>query len=125
MTKFLVTGSEGFLGREIIKNLLENDFEVIGLDIKTTNIENSKYTFMNSGISEDCLLNLPYEPNVIIHTASSLPYGGTANTFKLNNIETARIISEYAAEKSIFVVEVSSSSVYGKPTNVRCPKMPD
>lgn len=118
MTKFLVTGSEGFLGREIINNLLKNDFEVIGLDIKTTTIEDSRYTFVNSGISKDCLINLPYEPNVIIHTASSLPYGGTSNTFKLNNIETARIISEYAAEKAIFVVEVSSSSVYGKPTHV-------
>jgi nucleoside-diphosphate-sugar epimerase len=118
MTKFLVTGSEGFLGTEIVKNLLKKDFDVIGMDIQKSTLEDPRYTFVNSGISEDCLLNLPYEPKVIIHTASSLPYGGTSNTFKLNNIETARIISEYAADKSIFVVEVSSSSVYGKPSIV-------
>ena len=85
-TKFLVTGSAGFIGFHISKLLLQNNFKVIGLDgftdyydvslkrDRTTLLEKSK-----NFISYECLLENEKKlynifdiekPNIIIHLAA-------------------------------------------------------
>ena len=50
MGKILVTGSGGFLGKQIIQKLLELNFSVVALDKKKQIIKNKKVSIYKSNI---------------------------------------------------------------------------
>ena len=51
--KVLIIGGSGLIGRSIIKNLLDQDYKVLNLDIKIMNIKNNNYSFMRLGNTVD------------------------------------------------------------------------
>jgi len=125
----LVTGVAGFLGSNLLERLLQNDWEVVGIDnLSMGRIENiaeflndSRFTFKKEDITEpgvfdsvgggfDCLVHL---------AAFKIPrYGKAIDTLKINYLGTDAVL-EFARREKTKCVLASTSDVYG-----RNPKIP-
>ena len=69
MSRILVTGADGFLGKEVIGILKKNNFEFVGVSRKNTR---ENYLFCDLSILNDVLKLLEKtEPDVIINLAAS------------------------------------------------------
>lgn len=118
MKTVLVTGSSGFLGSKVSECLLRTGYRVVGIDIRPdTNSVHENFSFLNKDVNSIEIEELP-EIDFVIHTASSLPYGSNAIDFMSNNVNAARFVCEISKMKNAFLVEIGSSSVYGKPKEV-------
>ena len=118
MSTILVTGSSGFLGSCIVNMALLDGFSVIGVDKKAPSFPPHKsFTFLQTDINQLDFKQIP-KLEFIIHTASSLPYGNAQSEFDNNNIAAAISVAEFAKQSGAFLVEIGSSSVYGKPSEV-------
>ena len=118
MTKVLVTGSSGFLGTEVVNLAIQKGYEVVGVDLRSPDIfPPNNFEFIKSS-----LLNVDKTSftkiDFVIHAASSLPYGNSKLDFVQNNIEAARKVAGLALDFDAFLVQVSSSSVYGRPSSL-------
>ena len=118
MKTILVTGASGFLGSRIVKILIARKYKVIGIDPRPSEVVDKNYQHINDVVSDESLSLIKYDISSIIHTASVLPYGNRKSDFVKNNVGSAQIIADFALKKDSFVVEVSSSSVYGKPLEI-------
>ena len=128
----LVTGSCGFIGSHICEKLLNNNFNVIGIDNFNSDIYDNKHKYNNLiilqnyknyfNISDDILNDnyiIKHKPDVIIHLAgyanvrksNSIP-----EKFIRNNIEvTTKILNEIKQlQNKPLLIYASSSSVYGE-----------
>lgn len=115
MPNILITGSSGFLGSCIVDLALAEGYSVTGVDKNFPKIPPiGKFKFIQSDINNLGFLSIP-KANIIIHTASSLPYGNSKKEFIDNNVHAAYAIAKLAKQTDAFLVEIVSSSVYGKP----------
>jgi nucleoside-diphosphate-sugar epimerase len=115
MCNVLVTGSSGFLGSQIVEAALAKNFSVIGLDINPpSKAHGENFSFFRLDISkiEDKTFS---KIDFVIHAASILPYGNSAELFEKNNVATTVAVSRFANANKAFLVEIGSSSVYGRP----------
>ena len=97
---------------------LAKNFSVIGLDIKPPVKEYStNFVFLNLDITEIENKTLP-KFDFIIHAASILPYGNSIELFEKNNVDATVAVSRFASASETFLVEIGSSSVYGRPTTL-------
>lgn len=82
--KVLVTGSSGFIGSNLLKWLVENNFQVSGLDITSNpslNNYEGKYRFVQADLNEnDFYSQLETDYDVVYHLAA---INGTANFYKM------------------------------------------
>ena len=118
MTAILVTGSSGFLGSCIVNVALSEGYSVIGVDKKApASPPQGFFTFLQTDINQLDFKQIP-KLEFIIHTASSLPYGNSQDEFENNNIGAAISIAKFAKISGAFLVEIGSSSVYGRPREV-------
>jgi len=127
----LVTGCAGFIGSHLTEELLNRNWEVIGIDnfhpyysrkLKELNLENSKksknFQFIEGSIlSSNDLNKLPKEIDCLYHFAA---IAGVRNSIlnpeeyrEINVVGTAKILDKFkdGAKKIVFA---SSSSVYGE-----------
>ena len=118
MQTILVTGASGFLGSKIVKILISRRYKVIGIDPHPSEVNDKNYQHIIDVVSNESLSLINNDISSIIHTASVLPYGNRKSDFVKNNVGSAQIIADFAFKKDSFVVEVSSSSVYGKPLEI-------
>lgn len=103
--KILLTGDEGFIGSNL-KNNLENDHEIIGLDLKSgwdrDNLHNEK---------DILTCELPADIDIVIHLAG---IGGVRESladpkkYWDNNVEGTRRILEFYKNKRVLVAGSSS-----------------
>ncbi|MBZ2166315.1 GDP-mannose 4,6-dehydratase [Methanobacterium spitsbergense] len=126
--KALVTGCAGFIGSHLTEKLLEQDYDVIGIDcftdyysneLKRSNISNSLKNNNFTLIEED-ITTLTEFPDVdyIFHLAGQpgvrKSWGQTFETYTKDNIyATQRLLEFYKDLDIIKFVYSSSSSVYG------------
>jgi UDP-glucuronate 4-epimerase len=129
MKKALVTGCAGFIGSHLTEKLLEEGWDVTGLDnfhqyydkkLKIKNLEfflkNKNFTFYEGSIlSEPDLESLNSEFDCIFHLAA---IAGVRNSienpdeyFRINKIGTKNLLEKFSKVKKF--VFASSSSVYG------------
>ena len=128
MTKALVTGGVGFIGSHLVDRLLEQGYEVIGIDcftdyypreIKEKNIskalENKRFKLIEGEI-----LNMDQFPEVdyVFHLAAQAgvraSWGKSFEIYTRNNIEATQKLLEFYKDSNIKkFVYASSSSVYG------------
>jgi nucleoside-diphosphate-sugar epimerase len=114
----IVTGSSGFLGARVVQHALDAGFLVIGIDVNPPLVFPSKnFDFWQIDVN-DMPLRIEQKIDFIVHTASSLPYGNNSRQFEANNINAAKLISCFTKENNTFLVEIGSSSVYGKPSQL-------
>jgi nucleoside-diphosphate-sugar epimerase len=118
MCNILVTGSSGFLGSQIVEAALAKDFSVIGLDINPpSKAYGENFSFFRLDISEIESRSFS-KIDFIIHAASMLPYGNSNELFEKNNVATTVAVSRFASANEAFLVEIGSSSVYGRPRSL-------
>ena len=124
----LVTGCAGFIGSHLVDELLEQGYEVIGIDcftdyysreVKEANISNALKNKNFEFIEKD-ILEMDKFPEVdyVFHEAAQAgvraSWGKSFEIYTGNNIEaTQRLLEFYKGRKIKKFVYASSSSVYG------------
>jgi len=126
--KALVTGGAGFIGSHLVDKLLEQGYEVIGIDcfaeyyareIKEANMSSALPNKNFKLIEEDILeMNEYPEVDYIFHEAAQAgvraSWGKSFEIYTRNNIEaTQKLLEFYKDRKLKKFVYASSSSVYG------------
>ena len=129
--KYLVTGSAGFIGSNLVKTLCENGNSVVGIDsfhsyysraIKERNLKGlakqAEFEFKELDILDletsdidsdfDCIFHLAAQPGV------RDSWGLGFDSYAMNNVLGTQKVFEFAARNNIKrVVYSSSSSIYG------------
>jgi len=128
MTKVAVTGGAGFIGSNLTKRLLSEDYEVVVIDDLSTgllsNVDREKSIFHQISITDPKLLAIALNDcETIFHLAArgSVPRSlkNPVATHEVNATGTLNVL-EVARETGAHVVFSSSSSVYGR--NMHLPK---
>ncbi|MEW5844403.1 MAG: NAD(P)-dependent oxidoreductase [Bacteroidota bacterium] len=118
--KILVTGGAGFLGINLIRFLLDRNYEVVSLDIADFNyadvrdrIKIVKSDIRNSEVVETCTKNI----DAVVHTAAALPLYSAEEIYS-TDVEGTQILlhSSYTNKVKRFV-HISSTAVYGIPNH--------
>lgn len=113
--KIVITGSESFVGKELISKLKGNNFEIIGFD--SVNVEPSDYEFHQIDIRNPQIHQLiPDEADVLIHLAAlsrdadcrGRPY----ECFDVNVMGTLNLINVASIKKVKQFIFASSEWVY-------------
>jgi UDP-glucose 4-epimerase len=126
--KALVTGCAGFIGSHLVDKLLEQGYEVIGIDcftdyysreIKEVNISNA-LKHKNFEFIEGDILNRDKFPDVdyVFHLAAQAgvraSWSKSFEIYSKNNVQATQKLLEFYKDREIKkFVYASSSSVYG------------
>lgn len=118
-----VTGAAGFIGSNVTARLLEQDYEVIGIDDLSmgsmTNLaaisERKGFKFERGDVTDASLWDeMPIVDGIIHLAAKKIPrYGGVVETLKVNSLGTLRVL-EFAAKWRAKTILASTSEVYGR-----------
>ena len=130
--KVLITGCSGFVGFHISKLLLENNWEVVGIDALTTYYDVAykkkrqdilkkfkNFSVYNKNIEEENFLNdivEKYKPNIVLHLAAQ---AGVRHSLEnpeaylySNLIGTYKVLEATKNNKIDHLIMASSSYVY-------------
>lgn len=124
--KIIITGSEGFIGTNLLKKLSKNNFiEVLGIDIKKQNFFSNNYFFVKGDISDKNKLDLlfskinPNDKYIIIHlaaqTSAQISMENPCLDLRLNLYGLINLIDyleKLSNQPSLFIFS-SSMAVYG------------
>jgi UDP-glucose 4-epimerase len=125
----LVTGVAGFLGSNLLERLLEQRWQVVGVDnLSMGRMENigeladhERFTFVKADVTDPRTFgDLEPDFDCIVHLAAfKIPrYGKAIDTLKINYLGTENVL-EFARRGKTKCVLASTSDVYG-----RNPKIP-
>jgi len=125
MINILITGVNGYIGSKVAGNLLERGYEIIGVDLNSSNInhlDNSpNFTFFRSDITD--ITTFPDElkqADILIHCAALVHKRSKdlsrENYFKINYQGTKNILSFLDKKKLKQIIFLSTISVYGALT---------
>lgn len=123
--KVIVTGATGFIGREIVSELLERNFEVYQLGYSHANEQFSKAEFFKvdiTNLEEVRELKKLKEADVVIHSAGLAHQFGEIEREKFQrvNVEGTKNILELAAALKVrHFVLISSTAVYGTERKIK------
>jgi UDP-glucuronate 4-epimerase len=130
--RILVTGSSGFIGTNLCESLLEDGFEVVGVDSLTDNYSSwikerntndlrkyPKYEFHQDDLLSTNLTSLLSDIDIICHLAGQPSvhnsWGDSFEVYSQRNIVLTQKLLQAAKELGISkFVNSSSSSVYGR-----------
>lgn len=135
--KYLITGSAGFVGSNLVELLLQNpENEVVGIDnLSNGRMENvndflgdgTKYRFVEGDILNDFDLATTLGGfgnfDIVIHLAArgSVPasFENPSETYLQNIVGTSKVLQFAKMCKAKRFLNASSSSVYGRIRNIR------
>lgn len=107
MVKCVVTGHKGFVGSQLCKELLNLDYDYMGVEKDIFNNEKWNVELENK------LSN--YEPDVIFHVgACSDTLESDANYMMTLNYEFTKILTNWCVKKDIPIIYSSSAANYGE-----------
>lgn len=121
--RILVTGGEGFIGKNLISELVSQGLFVISLDIKEKSLDNKAHKHYTLNISDYASLKAITESIDVIYHLAAQSYGkGSLINPELdllsNSLGTLNI-TKLAKEKQIQkIVYTSSMAIYGNPNNL-------
>ena len=117
--KVLVTGATGFLGKYLVQELVENNYEVVALGRNEKigkTLENEKVKFFKGDIeNKNDILEASKNCSAVIHAAAlSTVWGSWEKFYNINVLGTKNIV-EICEKKKLKLVFVSSPSIYSAP----------
>ncbi|HVV39384.1 MAG TPA: NAD-dependent epimerase/dehydratase family protein [Candidatus Paceibacterota bacterium] len=115
--RFFITGGAGFLGINLVRNLLAKGHEVRSYDLLPFDYpEKDRVSAVEGDIRDyDALVQAMQGADVVIHTAAALPLY-KAEDIRTTDIDGTRNVLKAAKQNNISrVVHVSSTAVYGIP----------
>ena len=126
--KILVTGAAGFIGSNLIAELLRREHAVVGLDNMSQGsqlnmaafAEHPAFDFRHADIRDQSALRDAADScDVIVHLAAyKIPrYEDAYETLMINGLGS-EIVAQVAAQTGAKIVAASTSDVYGKNPNV-------
>jgi len=121
MRKILITGSEGFVGQHLWKELVENGYEVYGTALHTPETGLPQNVFICDIESQEQLSSLIKKimPDAIVHLAAwSNPgssFDSPQKTFEINTIGTINLLEAIRAQKNYRprILIIGSSAEFG------------
>jgi UDP-glucose 4-epimerase len=126
MTKVFISGVAGFIGSNLAKKMLQNNYMVLGVDnLNYGNINNIKDLIPNSNfefIEGDILEAHHYfhkSVDIVVHLASQkIPrYTNSLRTLEENDAMTKKMI-DFALKNNARLIFASTSDIYGKNPKV-------
>lgn len=131
MKKIMVTGGSGFIGTNLVEELIKREYEVINIDASyPKNKEHMKVYKKIDLLNKDVLYNcmMEFSPDTIIHLAARTDLNGkTLEDYYSNTVGTSNIIECANAVKTVKKVVFTSSMLVCRfgynPTNQKdyCP----
>ena len=121
----LVTGACGYVGSNIVEELVQQGFKVISLDIlKNDRISNISKFYEIDVSNFDELLKITEDIDVIHHNAALVPLTKSGKKyFQVNTIGTRNIINFGLQKKVKHLSHMSSSAIFSKKlsnNNIQC-----
>ncbi len=116
--RVLITGGAGFLGINLVRYLLQRNFDVVSLDIVefdypdvNDKVERVKGDIRDKSVVNEAMKNIDF----VIHTAAALPLYTPEEIFS-TDIDGTRNLLEAAEKHGVKrFVHISSTAVYGIP----------
>ncbi len=110
--KILVTGTAGFIGKQIATRLGEAGHEILGT--WRTHIPEVDFSIVKVDLSSE--FDIDFEPDVIVHAAGALPYRTNKYIeYVKDNIDSMRNLITFAKKKMVRrFVNLSTIGVYGE-----------
>ncbi len=110
--RVLVTGSSGGIGKTICEKYLDNGFEVVGFDVKKSDIDHKNYTHFIQNICDDLPEVGPFD--IIVNVAGIQHEGcdikNTAKDIDVNLKGTINVTEKYIHEHIKSIIFIASSS---------------
>ena len=130
--RILITGCAGYIGSHTLVELLNKDYEVVGLDNfsnskketldKIKQITNKKITFYEGNMLDEQLLNKIFTENKIAAVIDFAAYKAVGDSVKkpveyyINNVSSVLSLLKVMKENNVRnIVFSSSATVYGNP----------
>ena len=115
MKKVLVTGATGFLGKYLIEELLNNDYEVVAQGRKENVLSDikEKYNVKILKCSLDEIKNVELKVDYVIHAAALSTVWGKWEDFYNSNVVGTENVIDFCKKNNVKrLVYVSSPSIY-------------
>lgn len=116
--RVLITGGAGFLGINLVRYLLDRDYEVVSLDISDFDyadvkdrVEIIKGDIRDKAAVEVAVKNIDY----VIHTAAALPLYTPEEIFSTDIDGTRNLLEASEKDGVKRFIHISSTAVYGIP----------
>lgn len=125
--RILITGSSGYLGRHLVRQFLDRDDEVIGMDIKASGLEHPNFRESLCDITnEEKIIKIiaSEQPGILVHCAAALAQF-VSDEKRLHDINvngTKYILSAAFDTQVQQLIFLSSVEVYGVQVPVPCPE---
>jgi nucleoside-diphosphate-sugar epimerase len=117
MKKILITGGSGFLGINLTRYLLKENYEITILDVADFNYpEKRKIKFIKGDIrNTETVKKAITGQDIVVHTAAALPLYSKKDIYTIDVDGTRNLIKEAYKQKVERFVHISSTAVYGVP----------
>lgn len=117
---YLITGGSGFLGVNLVRYLLDRGHSVRVLDIASCDYPERGAVDVVTGDVRDpgAVARAAAGAEVVIHAAAALPLGKPEDIFSTDATGTFTVLSEAFNAGVSRVIFVSSTAVYGIPTDL-------
>ena len=121
MKKVLVTGGAGFIGSNLIKELIRKNYNIISLDNYSTGSKNNEVegvTYYNADITKIDSLDTDFD--LCFHLAAQSrvqpSFENPEESFRVNVLGTTKVM-EFAKKNNIKVIYAGSSSKHHDPSD--------
>ena len=116
MKNILLTGSSGFIGKNLLRKLVSSNFFVYAIGRKKPNFRHINFKFIKYDLKKKIILKKIIKIQCIIHTAAISPENKITERkmLKYNFLTTKNIIDYAIKNKILKFIFLSSISIYGK-----------
>ena len=114
--KVLVTGSSGFIARELIKSLKDCGHQVVGLSRSEPLNPIKGCEYLRFDLAKDNLELIPSGVDIVVHLAAQQPSSKeiTWTEYYSSNVEALRRLKKFYEKKgALQFISISTTSVYG------------
>ena len=116
--KVLVTGGSGFLGINLIRTLLEKQYDVVSYDLLKFDYEDCKdriVSIIGDIRDKERINEAVRDVDIVVHTAAALPLYTKEEIFSIDIDGTKNVLDAACQAKVKRFVHISSTAVYGIP----------